>query len=124
VQFDPGDAIKLFIIYSGKQQAAIAYDGRFISTQMTDISEFKEEYPEESGLSALWHDILYEFKYRTLATIVAVIGAIGGCVSIFLMLAFGKRTWFLSAFPWLFGISFLLMILGGVMQLVGRGTPL
>jgi hypothetical protein len=123
-QFDPGDVIKLFVVYSGEQQATITYAGRFIATEIKDISEFKEEYPEASGLSAAWHSIKYDFEHRTFVSILGLIGVVGAAVSILLVTVSKKVVWAQRIFPWVFGISLLLMVASAVMEQVSRGTPL
>ena len=56
-QFDPGDAIKIFVIYTSSNQAAIQYHGRFLQTRFSDLSQFKEEHPGHYGFEALRYDL-------------------------------------------------------------------
>lgn len=75
-QFDPGDAVKVFVIYEAKEQAKISFLGRYINTKLSDISEFKEEYPGESGLSSMPRTIEFNFRVFPWSTTFQAIGLI------------------------------------------------
>jgi hypothetical protein len=72
-QFDPGDAFKLFIIYSGKTQSSIDYRGRFLLSKITDLSQFEEEHPELDGFAAFRSKLTYGLEHRPLSTILVLL---------------------------------------------------
>jgi hypothetical protein len=114
-QLDPGDAIKVFVIYTGQQQAALEYDGRFVSTRLADVSEFKEEYPSEQGLAAFWGVLKYNLKFRFWRTVGLLVGIISQFVAIALIFWSIRRPGFpkLVFVAWGVGvISFVLSMMG------------
>jgi hypothetical protein len=71
-QFDPSDAIKVFIIYSGQTQSPIDYSARFIGAHLTSASEYKETDPETTGLSKFYYGTMYDWENRKLKLILSV----------------------------------------------------
>jgi hypothetical protein len=122
-ELDPGDAIKVFVIYSGDQQAKIEYEGRIIGATIADYSEFREEYPGESGLAATWHSFRYDLKYRTWSTTVIVVGTLTQMVG-FVLMFFGRKRLVGRLFPWAMGAGMVIMFMGLAMRGIGSGTPL
>ena len=64
------------------------------------------------------------FEHRTFVSILGLIGVVGAAVSILLVTVSKKVVWAQRIFPWVFGISLLLMVASAVMEQVSRGTPL
>jgi hypothetical protein len=121
-QFDPGDAIKLFVIYTGNTQAGISYSGRFIGTRFADFSEFEEEYPGKRGFSFFWDQTKYAFAHQFWSAILLSCAVIIQFFVVFAMIRMGYekgRTVVAAGM----GLSLLLYIVGLLLQAFGRGTP-
>jgi hypothetical protein len=80
-QFDPGDAIKVFVIYASDNQSSIEYRGRFLQTRLSDLSEFHEEYPGSYGLPA----IRYDLDRKPLVTSLGLLSVVGFVLTLILM---------------------------------------
>jgi hypothetical protein len=122
-QFDPGDAIKVFVIYTGQQQAAFEYEGRFVSTRLADISEFKEEYPSEHGLTAIWDFIKYDFKFRFWRTVGLLVGLIGQVFAVILMFYSLRRPGLSKLVFALWGVAAISLVLSMIGELFVRSSP-
>jgi hypothetical protein len=81
-QFDPNDAIKIFVIYASTAQSSITYRGRFLQTKITDVSEFQEEQPVLSGFARFRAALKYDFQNHpnNLMLIIFMIVAFFFCV--------------------------------------------
>jgi len=69
-QFDPGDAIKIFVIYARAAQSPITYSGRFLLTKFTDASSFEEEQPGLAGFARVRAGLRYDLENHPYRTIV------------------------------------------------------
>jgi hypothetical protein len=111
------------VIYTGKQQAAFEYDGRFVSTRLADISEFKEEYPSEHGLTALWAFIKYDFKFRFWRTVGLLVGLIGQILAIILVLYSFRRPGFSKLVFIMWGVAAISLLLSVMGEFFVRSSP-
>jgi hypothetical protein len=85
-EFDPGDALKLSVIYSSKNQSNIDYRGRFIGTKMFILSDRKEVHPEQAGLlSSMSSNFAFDWENNKLRAIAGVLGPVAFVIAFILM---------------------------------------
>jgi hypothetical protein len=65
-QFDPADALKVFVIYTGQSQSAIEYSARIVGGHLINISEYKETSPDVVGLSKFYYGTMYDWENHKL----------------------------------------------------------
>jgi len=91
-QFDPGDAIKIFVIYTSNAQSPIEYRGRFLRTRFKDLSGIDQEYPEHQGIMAV---IKFDFDRKPYISGLLLLSLIVFPIMLILALipAFRRQTW-------------------------------
>jgi hypothetical protein len=90
-QFDPADAIKVFIIYTGQTQSGIEYSARVVGAHLINISEYKETAPDVVGLSKFYYGTMYDWENHKLKLMLNLIAILLQFVIMGLILA-GRKT--------------------------------
>jgi hypothetical protein len=59
LEFDPGDAVKIFVVYESDGRSPIEYRGRFVQTEIKNVVNFRERVtsPSYNMFSAMFDDI-------------------------------------------------------------------
>ena len=91
-QFDPTDAIKLFITYTGSHQSPIEYSGRIIGSHLIIVSEYKETAPDASGLNKIYRGFIYDWENKRIKAILTVLAFSLQFVALIVMVITRSRT--------------------------------
>jgi hypothetical protein len=120
-QFDPGDAIKIFVIYASDTQSPIEYRGRFVETRFNDLSQFKEEHPG----SAVFAAVKYNFERRpyTITSLLLILLIQFTLLFLIFFPAFRRQRWARKAAICILVISSIVLAVTIGFDAFSGGTP-
>jgi hypothetical protein len=113
-QFDPADAMKVFIIYTGQIQSPIEYSARVVGGYLLNTSEYKETAPNVVGLSKFYYGTVYDWENHKLKLMLTLSAVLIQLVTVGLVIARRK----LLTSVWLPG----LMLFSAVLTIISS-TP-
>jgi hypothetical protein len=120
-QFDPGDAIKIFVIYASDDQSPIEYRGRFVETRFNDLSQFKEEHPGSAVFAAFKYN--FERKPYTTTGIFLIFGTLTTLLLLICFPAFRRQSWAPKVAVGILIISSIFLVIKMAFDAFSRGTP-
>lgn len=117
-QFDPTDAVKIFVIYTGLNQSPIEYSARIIGTHVLSVSEYKETAPNATMLAKLYHGTVYDWENRKLNLIlICLILLLQVCIIALVFVLKNRKTVWI---PGLMIFSMILMLVQGTSVLAPK----
>jgi hypothetical protein len=121
-QFDPGDAIKIFVIYASASQSPINYRGRSLQTRFLDVSAFEQEYPVRSAFFSVAQYNL-ERKPYVMAFVLLSLLLISCLVICILIPAFRRKTRSIKFLAAVFAASVISNLIATILDYGSDATP-